>query len=137
MQFRTIIAAIICSTAPLLVGADSSLGLQIRESAQTASVSGALHLQDAIERTLKNNPNLYQYRLRQKILEAELETSLLAPEIEFGLEVENIAGTGEFNSFRNAEATLSLSSVIELGEKVSACNAVVEAKSNRLIMALV
>lgn len=133
MQFRTMIAAFFCSTVPVLVGADPSLSSRIAEPARTEIVSGVLHLQDAIERTLKNNPNLYQYRLRQKTLAAERETSLLPPELEFGLEVENIAGTGEFSSFRSAETTLSLSSVIELGEKVSARTAVVEAKSNRLM----
>ncbi|WP_240945987.1 TolC family protein [Pseudomaricurvus alkylphenolicus] len=96
------------------------------------NTSIALTLEDAITRTLKNNPQLYQYRFRQQSLIAQRETSSLSPALQLGLEVENVAGSGEFNEVDSAETTLALSSVIELGAKARSRAAVIDARADRL-----
>ncbi|GAA5317061.1 MAG: TolC family protein [Candidatus Pelagadaptatus aseana] len=89
-------------------------------------------MEDAIAFTLKNNPLLYQYHFRHQSLMAQREASSLSPALELGIEIENIAGSGEFNGVDSAETTLALSSVIELGAKARSRVAVVDARSDRL-----
>jgi cobalt-zinc-cadmium efflux system outer membrane protein len=101
-------------------------------SSTFTTASTALTLEDAITRTLKNNPKLYQYRFRQQSLIAQRETSSLSPALQLGLEVENVAGSGEFSGLDSAEATLALSSVIELGAKARSRVAVIDARTDRL-----
>jgi len=104
------------------------------------TLSGSLHatetggttqlsLQTAIKQTLKNNPQLHQFRYARDRLSAEQELGALRPQWSVNLEAENFAGSGDFNSFDNAELTIALSSVIELGGKRGSRIAVA---SNRL-----
>lgn len=134
MQARNIIAAFLLGSLSLLSWADSTQSpmQDTKQVSQNINASTALALEDAIARTLKNNPQLYQYRFRQQSLVAQRESSSLAPALELGLEVENIGGSGEFNGVDSAETTLALSSVIELGAKARSRVAVVDARSDRL-----
>ena len=95
-------------------------------------ITNTLALEDAISHTLKNNPQLFQYRLRQKSLLAQRESESLSPPMQIEIETENIAGSGSFSGFDSAETTLSLSSVIELGGKARSRVAVVDAKTDHL-----
>lgn len=79
-----------------------------------------LTLQEAVSRTLAHNPQLYQYTFIREALTARRSVSDLRPALELGLEVENVAGSGENKGFDSAESTLALSSVIELGNKRAA-----------------
>ena len=134
MQTRNIIAALLLGSLSLLSWADSTKSsLQNTEQvSRRVNASTALTLEDAITRTLKNNPQLYQYRFRQQSLVAQRESSSLSPALNLGLEVENIAGSGEFNGVDSAETTLALSSVIELGAKARSRVAVIDARTDRL-----
>lgn len=76
-----------------------------------------LSLTEATQRTLMNNPELQVFRWRFQALEGMRQSADLAPAYELGLEAENIAGSGDFSGTDNAELTLSLSSIIELGGK--------------------
>ena len=71
----------------------------------------------AIEKTLSQNPTLKQFELKQKKLIANREVAKLRPELNLSLDVENFAGSGNFNGFDSIETTLALSSVIEMGSK--------------------
>ena len=86
-----------------------------------------LSLLKAIEMTLENNPSLHFYRLRQEQLQGLTSVERLSPGLELGIELENVAGNGDFSGTDQAEITLALSSVIELGGKLesrqSAANA--------------
>ncbi len=86
-----------------------------------------LSLLKAIEMTLENNPSLHFYRLRQEQIQGFASVERLSPGLELGIELENVAGNGEFSGTAQAEITLALSSVIELGGKLesrqSAANA--------------
>ena len=131
MQIRHIIAALLLGSVPLLGWTDSS-DLSSLNQTRRVNSSSILGLEDAIARTLKNNPQLYQYRFRQRSLVAQRETSSLSPALQLGLEVENIAGSGEFNGVDSAETTLALSSVIELGGKARSRVGLVDARTDRL-----
>ncbi|NKF51597.1 TolC family protein [Shewanella sp. WXL01] len=87
-----------------------------------------LSLATAIERTMQQHPSLQVYSLRQSVLDADSYTAALSPGYEIGFEVENVAGTGEFSGIDGAEFSVSLSSVIEMGDKVAARGAVVNEK---------
>lgn len=82
-----------------------------------ANTQAPLTLKDAIAQTLVRNPQLYQYRFVNDALKAQTQTGALRPAINLEFEVENFAGSGSFKGFDNPETTLSLSSVIEMGEK--------------------
>ena len=132
MQIRHIIAALLLGSVPLLGWTDSS-DLSSLNQTRRVNSSSILGLEDAIARTLKNNPQLYQYRFRQQSLIAQRESSSLAPAMNLGLEIENIAGSGEFDGVDSAETTLALSSVIELGAKARSRVAVIDARTDRLV----
>lgn len=71
-----------------------------------------LTLSSAIERTLAQNPELAVFRLRDRALAGRQQTAALRPPLELGAELENFAGTGGAS---DAQLTVALSSVIELG----------------------
>ena len=131
MQTRNIVAALLLGSVTLLCWADTPSSSTFNET-QYGNASTALALEEAIARTLKSNPQLYQYRFREQSLAAQRETSSLSPAMQLGLEVENIAGSGEFNGVDSAETTLALSSVIELGGKARSRVGLVDARTDRL-----
>ncbi|ATI03221.1 MULTISPECIES: TolC family protein [Cycloclasticus] len=93
-----------------------------------ADTNTDLTLKKAIAQTLEQNPRLYQYSFVKDDYSAQRQTQSLRPVIELGLEVENFAGSGELRGFDSAEATLSLSSVIEMGGKRQARMSLVDAR---------
>ena len=96
-----------------------------------SSYAGAeeLTLAAATEKTLSENPFLNVYKLKEETLRARGQTAALRPGLDLGVEVENFAGTGDLRGFDEAELTVSLSSVIELGSKRSARIALVDSRS--------
>ena len=75
----------------------------------------ALSLRDAAARTLERSPELAVYPLRRRAQDARVAAAALAPAAHVAAEVENALGTGRARGLDAAEATLSLSQVIELG----------------------
>jgi len=96
-----------------------------------ATDQSALTLEDAIEKTLIQNPSLHQFKLTGERLMAERDTRSLKPGFEIGVELENIAGSGNRQSIDSAELTLALSSVIELGHKRQSRISVSDARINQ------
>lgn len=76
-----------------------------------------LSLNQAIEKTLQQNPSLQAFAVKKQALQQKQETQALNPALALGFEMENVLGTGEAQGFDSGEYTLSLSSVIELGDK--------------------
>lgn len=94
---------------------------------QAATQTQSLGLDKAIEWTLAQNPQLHQFTfIRQGIL-GQRETGALAPAYKLGLDVENAAGSGAMKGLDAAEVTVSISSVIELGDKLASRVSVVDA----------
>lgn len=86
-------------------------------SAFAAENSHRLTLAEASRRTLQQNPALQVFQWRMKVIDGQRETVDQAPAYRLGVEAENIGGSGEYNGVDRAELTLSLSSVIELGDQ--------------------
>lgn len=94
-----------------------SFALLLCAQSGTSAAEESLTLAEATQRTLANNPKLQVFRPRFQALEGQRQTAELKPAFELGLEAENLAGSGDFSGVDRAELTLSLSSVIELGDK--------------------
>jgi cobalt-zinc-cadmium efflux system outer membrane protein len=78
---------------------------------------GVLRLPQAQALALMQNPDLAAFAWVVRAGEARTLQAGLPPNPEAGVEVENVAGSGEFRDFDGAEVTLSLSQVIELAGK--------------------
>lgn len=84
---------------------------------QPAAPDTPLTLQTALEQAVARNPQLQGFVFRLRAQEARATTAALRPPWELRAELENVAGTGELSGTEAAEATFSLSRVIELGNK--------------------
>ena len=91
-----------------------------------------LTLSSAIKRTLKDNPSLKVFKFRQNALEGQLQIQGLSPAYEVGFEMENFAGTDDVGVFKSTEFTLSLSSILELGDKRKARADVISSRSSQI-----
>ena len=76
-----------------------------------------LTLSQAIEQVLEHHPELSLFRWRHQALEGTLQQAELKPGYELELALEDMAGSGDFSDLQRAEATIALSSIIELGKK--------------------
>lgn len=78
---------------------------------------GELTLSSAIARSLERNPDLKGGAYRLKAAEAHIARAGLSPTPEVRLELENFAGSGRTQGTDALETTLTLSQLIELGDK--------------------
>ena len=76
-----------------------------------------LELPDAVAQALAQSPSLQVFVPRLSALDGKRFTAGQAPAYELGLQVEDALGSGTLSGVDGAEYTLSLSSVIELGNK--------------------
>lgn len=74
-----------------------------------------LTLGKAVSAALASNPDLSQFAFRLKAQSARIDGAALKPAPVFNSELENVLGSGRTRGLDAAEATLSLSQVIELG----------------------
>ena len=91
----------------------------IDESVQ-APIRETLTLEDTIRMTLANNPSLYEFEFKQRVIDGESKTAALKPALSAGVELENLLGTGEVSGIKELEVTLTLSSVLQLNDKPAA-----------------
>ncbi|GAC17150.1 hypothetical protein GARC_0168 [Paraglaciecola arctica BSs20135] len=89
-------------------------------------------LESAIKRTLANNPQLHEFDFRQQVITGEAKTAALKPGYVMGVEVENFLGSGEVAGIKDMDLTLTLSSVIEMGNKIHARKNVLDIKRQML-----
>lgn len=92
----------------------------------------SLSLNQAISRTLAENPQLHQFSVKKEGLLGQRTSSDFSPPIHVGIGIENVGGSGELSGINAMETTLALSSVIELGSKRNARISVAEARINAL-----
>lgn len=76
-----------------------------------------LSLAQALQRTLEHNPGLQLYPYQQRINDAAAISAGVRPNPELQVELADVLGTGESSGVKSAELTLSLSQLIELGDK--------------------
>jgi cobalt-zinc-cadmium efflux system outer membrane protein len=77
----------------------------------------SLTLDEALLRTLKQSPTLSGFSQEVKAREFKARQAALRPNPELSVEVENIAGSGDFSGTDSAEITVRVSQVFELGGK--------------------
>ncbi len=105
-------------------------------SIQTAAAEpSTLGLHEAISAALASNPDLRTFEFEFRALDAVREQAGQRPATTVTAELENFAGTGETRGLDSAEATLSLSKVIELGDKRGSRIAVADARLDALATA--
>lgn len=83
----------------------------------SASAKESLTLSDALQKSIEHHPNLQKYPYEARVLDAQLLQASIQPMPKVGVKLENVLGTGESKGIKSAELTLSLSQVIELGDK--------------------
>jgi cobalt-zinc-cadmium efflux system outer membrane protein len=82
--------------------------------------TGVLTLREALALALTENPELAPFAWQARANEARVLQAGLRLNPELGLQVEDVLGTGDFSGGREAQTTLQLSQVIELGGKRAA-----------------
>lgn len=92
----------------------------------------SLDLATALQLTSDKNPELKQFKFKQAALIGTSLTADLKPGFELGTEIENFAGSNPYSGFKDSELTVSLSSIIELGDKRAARLNAVNAQSQLL-----
>ncbi len=103
--------------------------------ALAAGAEVQLTLRDAIQAALDRNPDLALFQFEFRVNDAQRQQADLRPAPEAGISLENFGGTGETKLLKGAEATLSLSQVIELGGKRDARVSTVDAGRDTLAIA--
>lgn len=76
-----------------------------------------LDLAAAVQRTLERNPGLAVAREEIAVADARVRGAGLRPAFELAAEFENFAGNGDLDGADALESTLSLSRVLEMGDK--------------------
>ncbi|MFN3407352.1 MAG: TolC family protein [Limisphaerales bacterium] len=99
---------------PPLNAADKPMPVPVEEP------EGALTLRQALALALTRNPDLAAFSWAVRIGEARTLQAGLRPNPEAGVEVEDVLGTGSFIGFREAQTTIQLSQLVELGGKRAA-----------------
>ena len=88
--------------------------------AYAADSPSTLSLRQALANTAEVHPSLQVFSFREQALTYGVQSAKLRPAFRFSTDLENVAGTGEAQSLSGAELTVSLSSVLELGDKRAA-----------------
>ncbi len=102
--------------------ADSSVQKVVTTSEQAVGEVKVLTLSHALAMTLAGNPELEGYSWDTRVMEARVLQSGLLPNPVFNPQLEDFAGSNSFRGFDQAQTTLMLSQLVELGGKRSARN---------------
>jgi len=95
----------------------SSLALSFASEAANSQTVNALTLDQAIINVLERSPMLKAADYESKAAAARIRTAQRSTSYRGSIELENFAGSGSFSGADALETTLSLSKVLELGDK--------------------
>ena len=98
---------------PQQEGATDSASVRIEEP------TGLITLRQALALALMKNPELAVFSWEARAREAQVLQARLLPNPELDVEVENFGGTGVFGGLDEAETTVQLGQLVELGGKRS------------------
>ncbi|ABZ78446.1 outer membrane efflux protein [Shewanella halifaxensis HAW-EB4] len=93
--------------------------------AEAATQNNTLSLTTVIQRVQQQHPALKVFEFRRQALDGAAHTQALTPGYDLGFDLDNVAGSGEYQGIDSAEFSISLSSVIEMGDKLDARSGVV------------
>lgn len=82
-----------------------------------SEVQVAVSLEQALARTLDQNPSLAMFSYRLRVADADVLQAGLRPTPAVSMEVENVGGNAPYGGVEGAQVTLALSQMIELGGK--------------------
>lgn len=105
-----------------------SVGLLLLASSPAGAQT--LTLAEALDRAEAQSPLVDEARARVEAARGRARQAGVSPNPELSLEIENIAGSGDFRGARGAEATLAIGQRIELGGKRGARRDVAAADLN-------
>jgi cobalt-zinc-cadmium efflux system outer membrane protein len=88
-------------------------------SVRTEEPTGVITLRQALALALMKNPELAAFSWEARAREAQALQARLLPNPELGVEMENFGGTGFFGGLDEAETTVQLGQLVELGGKRS------------------
>ncbi len=74
-----------------------------------------ISLHEAVIRTIEHNPDLRSFDYRLKVQQGRVQQAGLAPSPELSFQLEDVLGTGNNKGLDSAQATLSISWVLERG----------------------
>jgi cobalt-zinc-cadmium efflux system outer membrane protein len=100
----------------------------------TAQSGGTLTLDEAFALAIARHPDLARFRYLHEGAQAALDEAAQSPAVSAGVQIENAPGNGAAAGFDQAETTLSLASLLELGGKREARQAVVNAQVQALTL---
>lgn len=103
-----------------------------RAYAQVPASAVPLTLDDAIARVALDHPGLRLIDAQRPVLEARRDAAVLRPPLQLGVELENLLGSGDARGVQGAEATVSLSGVLERGDKLDARRLLAQANIDAL-----
>tara|TARA_R110001599_G_scaffold353749_1_gene596313 strand:+ start:2565 stop:3842 length:1278 start_codon:yes stop_codon:yes gene_type:complete len=93
--------------------------------AQAEVAYNSLTLNTALKRTIEQNPSLKVFEFRNAALNGQMEMAGLNPAYELGIDAENFLGSDELRGLEGVELSVSLSSVLEMGDKRAARQGIV------------
>jgi outer membrane protein, heavy metal efflux system len=118
------------------LGVAISLNAAMPLHAQSLAPALQLTLDDALRLAAESDPRLQGQRFVTQGAAARRAQAALKPAITVSAEVENVLGTGQLSAFDDLEATLSLGTTLELGDKRVQRMAVADREAERLEMEL-
>lgn len=86
-------------------------------AASRAYATEPLSLQQAVKQTLQHHPQLQVFYWQNNALVAQQQVAELNPGYTLQLAADDMLGTGERSGLNNAEVSIALSSILELGDK--------------------
>lgn len=84
---------------------------------ESVAANTTLTINEALTRTLLQSPALQLFPYQQRIDDAATLQAGFTPNPELNISLENVLGNGSSSGIKSAELTLSLSQLIELGDK--------------------
>ena len=108
-----VVMSIICSSTVIALEAATQNTALFSDEGST----NELTINEALKRTLLQSPALQSYPYQRRIDDAATLQAGLTPNPELNISLENVLGNGSSSGIKSAELTLSLSQLIELGDK--------------------
>ena len=102
------------------LAAIAAFALVPRVYAQAPASAVPLSLDAAIARVAVDHPDLQLVDAQRPVLKARRDAASLRPPLQFGVDVENLLGSGDNRGLKGLETTVSLSGVLERGGKLDA-----------------
>jgi len=111
-------AAASCLLLPCLL-----LGTTVSAAPDLGADTHTISLHEAVTKTLTNNPELRAFDYRLKAQQGRVQQAGLAPSPELNVVLEDVLGTDNYNGADRAQATFSISWVLERGVRQRHINA--------------